>query len=77
MANLAVNLAATAHDGRPAVRLDDDVLSYAELDAAARAVAADLRAGGIEPGDRVRLVLPSSGADLSAKWPERLHNDQR
>lgn len=45
MTNLAVNLAATGHGDRPAVRLDDHVLSHAELDAAARAVAGDLRAG--------------------------------
>jgi AMP-binding enzyme len=58
MTNLAVNLAATAHGHRPAVRLGDHVLSHAELDAAARGVAGDLRAGGIEPSDRVGLVLP-------------------
>jgi hypothetical protein len=41
MTNLAVNLAAT----RPAIRLDDQVLSYTELDAAAHGVAGELRAG--------------------------------
>jgi long-chain acyl-CoA synthetase len=59
--NLAANLATAArtHGTRPAVRLDDHVLSYAALDAAARAVAGDLRARGIRPGDRVGLVLPN------------------
>jgi long-chain acyl-CoA synthetase len=61
MTNLAANLvdAATEHADRPAVRLDDATLTYAELHAAASAVAGDLVARGIEPGDRVGLVLPN------------------
>jgi long-chain acyl-CoA synthetase len=61
MTNLAANLVATAgaHGDRAAVRLDDHVLRYAELHAAAAAVAGDLRERGVEPGDRVGLVLPN------------------
>jgi long-chain acyl-CoA synthetase len=61
MGNLAQNLLDTAaRDGEhPALRMDDAVLSYAEfLDAALR-VAAFLREKGIEPGDRVGMVLPN------------------
>jgi len=61
MTNLAATLVSTAqeHGDRPAVRLDDHVLTYAQLHAAAAAVAGDLRERGIEPGDRVGLVLPN------------------
>ncbi|WP_344417295.1 AMP-binding protein, partial [Pseudonocardia ailaonensis] len=61
MTNLAANLVATAqeHGDRPAVRLDEHVLTYAQLHAAAAAVAGDLRSRGVEPGDRVGLVLPN------------------
>ena len=61
MTNLAANLIATAekYGGRPAVRLDDHVLSYRDLHAAAAAVAGTLRSRGIAPGDRVGLVLPN------------------
>jgi long-chain acyl-CoA synthetase len=61
MTNLAANLVATAreHGGRPAIKLDDHVLDYSALHAAAAAVAGDLRAQGVEPGDRVGLVLPN------------------
>jgi long-chain acyl-CoA synthetase len=41
------------------VRLDDHVLSYRDLHAAAAAVAGTLRSRGIAPGDRVGLVLPN------------------
>ena len=56
MTNLAVNLAATGHSHRPAARLDDHVLSDAELDAAVRAMAGDLRAGHPFPGITARLT---------------------
>ncbi len=47
------------HADRPAVRLDDLVLSYAELgDAAARATAL-LSSLGVAPGDRVGIMLPN------------------
>ena len=56
MTNLAVNLAATGHRDRPAARLHDHVLSDAEPDAAARAIADDLRAGHPFPGITARLT---------------------
>ncbi|MBA2509703.1 MAG: long-chain fatty acid--CoA ligase [Nocardioidaceae bacterium] len=61
MATLAHNLTKTAdqHADRPAIRLDDAVLTYAELQDAAQRVTAMLKARGIGPGDRVGLVLPN------------------
>jgi long-chain acyl-CoA synthetase len=59
--NLAENLTATAakHGDRPAVKLDDVELSYAELQDGARRVAALLADKGVGAGDRVGLVLPN------------------
>ncbi len=61
MTNLATNLTRTAgeHGDRPAVRLDDDVLTYDQLLEDARRVTSLLQAKGIRPGDRVGLVLPN------------------
>ncbi|MEU7815566.1 long-chain fatty acid--CoA ligase [Pseudonocardia sp. NPDC049154] len=61
MTNLAANLVATArdHGDRTAVKLDEYVLTYAQLHSAAAAVAGDLKERGINPGDRVGLVLPN------------------
>ncbi|MFC4946039.1 long-chain-fatty-acid--CoA ligase [Pseudonocardia sp. GCM10023141] len=61
MTNLAANLvtAASEHGSRPAVRLDDFVLTYSELHAQAAAAAGMLQARGIEPGDRIGIVLPN------------------
>ncbi len=61
MANLALNLTAAAsdHGARPAVRLDDTVLTYAQLRHAAQRVTTLLEARGVAPGDRVALVLPN------------------
>ncbi|MDT7582685.1 MAG: long-chain acyl-CoA synthetase, partial [Pseudonocardiales bacterium] len=61
MTNLARNLLNTAakHPDRPAVKLDEQILSYADLlDTSAR-MAALLRSLGVEPGDRVALQLPN------------------
>jgi long-chain acyl-CoA synthetase len=59
--NLADNLTTTAqkHGDRPAVKLDDLVLSYTDLQDGARRVAAMLREKGIGPGDRVGMVFPN------------------
>jgi long-chain acyl-CoA synthetase len=60
-ANLAANLLRTADrfPDRPAVRLDDTILTYADLaDASARVVTL-LRHLGVEPGDRVAVMLPN------------------
>src|SRR3954470_14764966 len=61
MANFAEELtkgAAEAAD-RPAVKLDDIVLNYAVLDAAAARAAGLLRAKGIGAGDAVGLQMPN------------------
>jgi long-chain acyl-CoA synthetase len=59
--NLAKNLTDTAgaHGGLPAVRVDDAVLTYRDLDAASARVAGLLRERGLEPGDRVGLMMPN------------------
>jgi long-chain acyl-CoA synthetase len=59
--NLATSLVETAaRDGhRPAARLDDLVLSYADLDDRSARVAGWLRARGVGSGDRVGLMLPN------------------
>jgi long-chain acyl-CoA synthetase len=61
MSNLAQHLLDTAakHGERPALRMDDASLTYAEFRDAAGRVAAGLRARGVEPGDRVGMVLPN------------------
>ena len=61
MTNLADNLTRTAakHGDRPALKLDDLVLTYAELQDGARRVAAMLKDKGVGPGDRVGLVMPN------------------
>ncbi|MEU5281746.1 long-chain-fatty-acid--CoA ligase [Streptomyces asoensis] len=61
MANLAQYLVETAQrqPGRPALRLGEQVTSYAELDERSARAAALLRAQGVRPGDRVALMLPN------------------
>ena len=61
MGNLAQNLIDTA-DRDPehtALRMDDAVLAFGEFRDAALRVAAGLKAKGVQPGDRVALVLPN------------------
>ncbi|GLZ45649.1 long-chain-fatty-acid--CoA ligase [Actinomycetospora sp. NBRC 106375] len=61
MTNLATALVETAeeHGDRPALRLDDQTVTYRDfLDAAGRA-AGFLRSRGLEPGARVGLVFPN------------------
>jgi long-chain acyl-CoA synthetase len=55
--NLAQNLfdAAEQHGDRPAIRLDDDVLTYTDLLDSAQRMATLLTGKGVEPGDRVGL----------------------
>src|SRR5690349_11312243 len=50
---------AAAHPGHPVIRLDDFVLSYAELREAAGRMSTLLSAAGVEPGDRVGIMLPN------------------
>jgi long-chain acyl-CoA synthetase len=60
-ANLARMLvdAAERHPDRPALKLDDAVTSFAELDDATARVAGLLRERGMAPGDRVGIMLPN------------------
>jgi long-chain acyl-CoA synthetase len=59
--NLAENLTDTTrvHAGRVAVRVDNAALTYRALDEASARVAGLLRERGLEPGDRVGLMLPN------------------
>ena len=50
---------AAEHPGRAALRMDDLVLSYAQLREAAARMSALLASLGVEPGDRVGLMLPN------------------
>ena len=59
--NLAAIMTSSAQEGgdRPALKLDDTVVSYAALDEASARVAGMLKAKGVEPGDRVGIMLPN------------------
>jgi long-chain acyl-CoA synthetase len=59
--NLAANLVRTAdrYPDRPAVRLDDFVLTYATMNTRSARVAGLLRERGVRPGDRVAVMLPN------------------
>src|SRR4051794_40529940 len=61
MSSLPQQLSDTAarHGDRPALKLDDAGLTYAEFDAAASRVAGLLRERGVQPGDPVGLMLPN------------------
>jgi long-chain acyl-CoA synthetase len=61
MTNLADNLIESArrYDDRTAIKLDKTEVPYRALDAAAAAAAKVLREKGVEPGDRVGLMLPN------------------
>ena len=61
MTNLSHNLAESAaiYPDRAAVRMDDEVLTYSALDRLASQLVTLLREHGIEPGDRVGLMLPN------------------
>jgi long-chain acyl-CoA synthetase len=59
--NLAELLTHTAaeHGDRPALKLDDAVVTYEMLDEGAARVAGLLKARGLQPGDRVGIMLPN------------------
>ena len=61
LANLSSFLerSAASHPGHPAIRLDDFVLSYADLLEAAGRMSTLLTGAGVEPGDRVGIMLPN------------------
>ena len=64
MTSLSTNLFASAerYPNRVALRCDDLQLTFAEFDAAAARVATLLEQAGIEPGDRVGVMLPNTPA---------------
>jgi long-chain acyl-CoA synthetase len=59
--NLADNLIRSAELGpaRPAVRLDDTIVTYRDLREQSARVAGLLRDRGVQPGDRVAIMLPN------------------
>jgi long-chain acyl-CoA synthetase len=61
MPNLALALieAAAMYPDHPAIRLNETVLTYAQLDEASGRVAGRLRSSGLQPGDRVGIMLPN------------------
>jgi long-chain acyl-CoA synthetase len=61
-ANLATLLTTTAakFPERIAIRLDDVAVPYAALDGASQRVAGMLKGLGVEPGDRVGIMLPNT-----------------
>jgi long-chain acyl-CoA synthetase len=58
LASLLIDSAAE-HADHPALKLDDAVVTYAMLDEASARVAALLRDKGVEPSDRVGIMLPN------------------
>jgi long-chain acyl-CoA synthetase len=61
MANLASVLVDTAqeHGDRTAIKLDDVEVTYQQVDEGSARVAGLLKAKGVEPGDRVGIMLPN------------------
>ncbi len=61
MTNLATNLVATAGriPDKVGIKLDQAEVTWSALHHAAARVAGQLRAAGVEPGDRVSLILPN------------------
>jgi long-chain acyl-CoA synthetase len=59
--NLATNIidAAQRYGDRPAIKLDDFVLNWEQLENASARAAALLAEEGMKPGDRVGLMLPN------------------
>jgi long-chain acyl-CoA synthetase len=68
MTNFADELAAAVAEAgdRPALKLDDIVLNYSALEAAAARAAGMLRAKGVEAGDRVGMQCPTSPTSRSS-----------
>ena len=61
MTNLSslLDQATADHPDRPAIKMDDLVLSYAQLREAAGRMSALLTSLGVEPGDRIGIMLPN------------------
>jgi long-chain acyl-CoA synthetase len=64
MTALSANLIASKdrHADRIALRCDDVQFTFAELDDAAARVATLLEQAGVQPGDRVGIMLPNTPA---------------
>ena len=64
MTNLANNLisAARRYPDQPSIRLDDLTLTYAQFDDLTARAAGWLRGRGVQPGDRVGIMLPNVAA---------------
>ena len=54
-----LEISARRYPDRPAIVYYDTPLTYAELDRAAAGIAAGLRERGIQPGDKVALLVPN------------------
>ena len=70
MTNLATNLTSTAakHPEQDALRVNGQGVTYAQLHGMAAKVAGALRANGVEPGDRVAVILPNVPAFPVVYW---------
>ncbi|GAC1538479.1 MAG: long-chain fatty acid--CoA ligase [Acidimicrobiales bacterium] len=68
--NLASNLTTSAQRSpdHPALRLDDVMLTYKDLDETSARVAGILEANGVGPGDRVGIMLPNVPAFASCYY---------
>ena len=64
MTNIATDLTTTAQrtPEQSAIRIDGNSISYGQLHAMAAKVAGQLRAAGIEAGDRVAIILANVAA---------------
>ena len=70
MTNLASNLVATAEriPDKVGIRLDQVAVTWSQLHQAAARVAGQLQAAGLEPGDRVAVILPNVPAFPVVFW---------
>ena len=59
---------ALRHGARPALSMEDRILTYAELDASANRVANSLIRLGVRSGDRVALWMPKSLEAIISIW---------
>ncbi|MFZ2061644.1 MAG: amino acid adenylation domain-containing protein [Candidatus Binatus sp.] len=60
--------AASRHAAHPALSMDDQVLTYAELDASANRIANALIRQGVRIGDRVGMWMPKSLEAIASIW---------
>ncbi|QKE84147.1 long-chain fatty acid--CoA ligase [Arthrobacter sp. NEB 688] len=70
MTNLATNLTTTAseHPDQDALRVNGQGITYGQLHGMAAKVAGTLRENGIQPGDRVAVILPNVPAFPVVYW---------